>query len=174
MRTQKPVTAERLEKSALAYLERFATSRQNLKRVLLRKLDRDETMEPDRRAALVQHIDGLMQRYEERGLLNDKVYAEGRVQALRRRGLSGRGIALKLQVKGVARDLAAETVEADETTDAEAALNFARRRRLGPFRPEDKRAEHRQRDMAAMGRAGFDYGTARGVIDGAGEDDSTL
>ncbi len=107
----------------------------------------------------------MLDRYEERGLLNDKVYAEGRVQALRRRGLSGRGIALKLQVKGVDRDTVAATLEEDETTDPEAALNFARRRRLGPFRPEGKRAEHRDRDMAALGRAGFDYGTARGVID---------
>ena len=170
MRTQKPVTAERLEKSALAYLERFATSRRNLARVLARKLSRDETMDPDRRRALAAYIEAMLDRYEERGLLNDKVYAEGRVQALRRRGLSGRGIALKLQVKGVDRDTVAATLEADETTDPEAAMNFARRRRLGPFRPAEKRAEHRDRDMAAMGRAGFDYGTAQGVIDAVGED----
>ena len=38
---------------------------------------------------------------------------------------------------------------------------------LGPFRRAEERAERRDRDIAAMGRAGFDWDTARKVIDAA-------
>jgi regulatory protein len=170
MRKPKPVTAERLEKSALHYLERFATSTGNLRRVLMRKVMRDAELDEEGRRAMADAIDRLLARFQASGLLNDKVYAEGRVAALRRRGDSKRGIGIKLAVKGVPRELVAKTLEQDETTDEAAAMAFARRRRLGPYRPADKRAEFRQKDMAAMGRAGFDYGTARAVIDGVLEE----
>ncbi|HEY9537533.1 MAG TPA: hypothetical protein VIS03_08050, partial [Kiloniellaceae bacterium] len=57
-----------------------------------------------------------------------------------------------------------------DSSDVElrAALRYARRRRLGPFRLEsgpDDRAERRERDLAALGRRGFDYETARRIID---------
>jgi regulatory protein len=42
---------------------------------------------------------------------------------------------------------------------------LARRRRLGPFRKAEARAEHRLRDLAAMARAGFAYALAEKVID---------
>ena len=161
----KPVTPERLEKSALVYLERFATSKANLKRVLMRKVQNDREMEPEDRTRLAAHVERLLERLEAQGYLNDKIYAEGRVAALRRRGESARGIGQRLVAKGLARDLVADTLEQEGSTDAEAAVAFARRRRLGPYRTADRRGEFREKDMAAMGRAGFDYRTARKVIE---------
>ena len=46
----------------------------------------------------------------------------------------------------------------------DAAWRLARRRRFGPYRG-DNRAERRDRDLAAMGRAGFGYGIAKTIID---------
>ena len=46
-----------------------------------------------------------------------------------------------------------------------AALAFARRRRLGPFRTTASRAEHREKDLAKLARQGFAYETARRIID---------
>ena len=38
------------------------------------------------------------------------------------------------------------------------AYKTARKKRIGPFRPdEESRRENRQKDMAALIRAGFDY-----------------
>jgi regulatory protein len=54
--------------------------------------------------------------------------------------------------------------EAGET-DLRAALRFAKRRRLGPFRTPKERATRRERDLAALGRAGFSYEVARAVVD---------
>ena len=46
-----------------------------------------------------------------------------------------------------------------------AAARYARRRRLGPFRAAPEREERRQRDLAALARAGFAYDVARRVIE---------
>jgi regulatory protein len=40
----------------------------------------------------------------------------------------------------------------------------ARRRRLGPYRPAE-RATFREKDLAALARAGFGFALARSVID---------
>ena len=45
------------------------------------------------------------------------------------------------------------------------ALRYARRRRLGPYRPDGERAERRARDLAALDRQGFGYAVACRVID---------
>ncbi|MGH6947427.1 MAG: regulatory protein RecX, partial [Kiloniellales bacterium] len=49
--------------------------------------------------------------------------------------------------------------------ELKAALAFARRRRLGPYRAEPDRAGRRERDLAALARQGFAYELARRVID---------
>ena len=42
---------------------------------------------------------------------------------------------------------------------------FARRRKLGPFRPGE-RAPYRDKDLAAMARAGFRFDVARRIVEG--------
>ena len=54
---------------------------------------------------------------------------------------------------------------AAEAIEDQAARAYAKRRRLGPYRRPDLRAAHRDRDLAALARAGFAYGLARRVID---------
>ena len=65
---------------------------------------------------------------------------------------------------GVARAL--DTLEA-ETPHPErtAAINLARRRRLGPFRPDAERAARRDKDLAVLARAGFPRDLSCRVID---------
>jgi regulatory protein len=102
-------------------------------------------------------------------LLDDKAYAEAKAASLHRRGTSTRGIRGKLALKGLETDhidAALETVDEETPGDTElaAAVAFARRRRLGPFRTA-KRAEHRDKDLAALGRVGFSYQMAKRVVD---------
>jgi regulatory protein len=44
-------------------------------------------------------------------------------------------------------------------------VTLARRRRLGPYRPEADREARREKDLAALARAGFGYDIARTVIE---------
>ena len=49
--------------------------------------------------------------------------------------------------------------------DFEAALRYARRRGLGPYRSADQRPLERRRDLAILARRGFGYAVALQVVD---------
>ena len=62
--------------------------------------------------------------------------------------------------KGVPEDIVNEILENEEFDPLENALQFARKKRIGRFRPEEQREAFRQKDLAALARAGFDYDVA--------------
>lgn len=163
-------TPERLANIALHHLERFASSAENLRRVLERRAAKAARHHPDLDMTQVRGwIDALIERYVRSGLLDDRAYGEGRARALLARGASPRMIRLKLREKGVAADDIDTALAAleDEHADPEwaAAVRLAKRRRLGPFGDPAKRAERRDRDLAALARAGFSYDLAKRVIE---------
>ena len=63
------------------------------------------------------------------------------------------------------RSLAAAAEEEGGDAELAAAIAFARRRRLGPWRLPEQRPDRRLRDLAALGRQGFSGTLARKVID---------
>ncbi len=164
----RPITAEYLDKAALFYLERYASSAENLARVLMRRVERAVRAGLGERDEGKQLIAELVERYRARGLLDDRVYAEGRARSLLRQGRPRAAIARRLAAKGVEAEAIGAALDSlhDESAnpDLSAAIAFARRRRLGPFRLKD-RAGFRDRDLAALGRAGFSYDLARRVLD---------
>ncbi|CAA7620917.1 regulatory protein RecX [Magnetospirillum sp. SS-4] len=163
------ITASYIENAALHYLERFASSRANLRRVLMRKADRSLAHWGGERSDAAQVVDSVIARLAGLGYLDDGAYAEARVRALHRRGGSLRTIRATLAAKGVeaeTAEAALETLaESHPVPDRAAAIALARRRRLGPFRAGGKRAEFRDRDLAALGRAGFPWEICRAVIE---------
>ncbi|MEO3435392.1 regulatory protein RecX [Inquilinus sp. CAU 1745] len=168
-------TARYLQNAALYYLQRYATSAANLRRVLMGKVDRSARAHGTNAEEGARLVDGLIERYREVGLLDDAVYAAGRTRSLNRRGDSPRLIRAKLARKGVTgedvdRALAELAEDVGDPTRV-AAVALAKRRRLGPFRPPYARAAFRNKDMAAMARAGFPYQVAREVIDAESADD---
>jgi regulatory protein len=172
----RPVTAQSLDNAALHYLERFASSAANLRRVLLRRVAVSVRLYDTDAAQAEAWVDALVARLVASGLVNDDSYAHLKAAGLSRRGASTRMIRAGLAAKGVASEVVDGALErvaedTDGDPDTTAALALARRRRLGPYRPPDQRAAHRDKDLAALGRAGFDYHTARLVIDAADPDD---
>ncbi|HYD68683.1 regulatory protein RecX [Azospirillum sp.] len=170
-RPPKRVTPQYLENAALHYLERFASSSANLRRVLMRRVDRSVQEHGTDREEAARWVDDLLARYQRSGLLDDAGYARMKAESLHRRGASTRAIREKLAAKGVARDAVdgaldrvREDVEGGDL-DLAAALALARRRRLGPYRAPESRAAFRDKDLAALGRAGFAYEIARRVVD---------
>lgn len=161
-----------LEKAALRYLERYASSVAGLRRVLRRKARRagGEGEASESHA----DIETVLAKLVRMGLLDDARYAEFRAANLARRGASLYAIRRDLATRGVARTqidaavavLKDESGGTDDETDRAAALALARRRRLGPYRAEAVRAAFRDRDLATLGRAGFALEIARSVIDG--------
>lgn len=168
-RGPKKATPEYLEKSALFYLERYATSVENLRRNLLRKVRRSAEAHGGDPEAGAAAVEALLARFQRSGLLDDEVYAQGRCQALLRQGMSLRGIRTRLRAKGVPSEIVDGALDAltEErgSPDLEAAVAYARKRRIGPYRGAGARAENRERDLAALGRRGFSYATAAAVVD---------
>ncbi len=106
--------------------------------------------------------------------MDDAAFAAAKVRSLRRRGGSARAIGAKLAAKGVDRETVGAVLAGQEDgSEDEAALAYAKRRRLGPFRQSSSRAAARERDLAAMARAGFALSLARRVIDADPEGDLT-
>ena len=149
---------------AIAYLARYATSEENLRRVLRRKVARRCRLRGEEPAPFGPMIDDVVRRMARSGLVDDRRFAEARAATLRRRGGSTRAIAAKLEAKGIGREVIA-AILADAPAEDVAARALARRRRIGPWRSADRDA-HRARDLAVLARAGFGYGIARAVIDG--------
>jgi regulatory protein len=166
----RPVSREWMFRAAAHYLERYASTQANLGRVLERKVMRrcrERGEDPAEHADLVAET---VAKFVELKLIDDRQFAEGRLATLRRRGASKRQTAMKLTEKGVDREMVAAVMEADETDEAAAARALAKRRRLGPHRLRE-RTERRDRDVAALMRAGFSFRDAAAAIDGDGSDE---
>jgi len=170
-RVGRPLTPEELERQALEYVARFSTSAANLRRVLRRKVERSARLHGTDREAGLAAVDRLLERLTGSGIVDDGRYAEGRAATLFRRGASRRMIAARLAEKGVGEaEIAAALASLDELVaepDLVAALAYARRRRLGPYRDPAARAAYREKDLAALGRAGFSLDLALQVVDAA-------
>ncbi|HEY4136151.1 MAG TPA: regulatory protein RecX [Alphaproteobacteria bacterium] len=179
-RPVRKVTAQYLENAALYYLGRFSASSGHLRQLLLRRVDRSARAHDTDPVAGREMVDALIARFLRSGLLDDSAYAAGRARSLRRRGASRSVIAQNLRAKRVTSDDIAEAVvaaDADSLADGEdaelqAAWRLARRKKLGPYRRQEQRADLRMRDMGAMARGGFPYAIARRVIDAASLDDA--
>ncbi|MFN7130599.1 MAG: recombinase RecX, partial [Myxococcales bacterium] len=72
------------------------------------------------------------------------------------------------QLKGVPKELLERELAQPAERDPEeaAAWALARRKRLGPFGKPELRSDRRQRDLAALVRAGFAFPLVKRVVDG--------
>jgi regulatory protein len=163
--TQASIDPALIENWALSYLGRFASSAENLRRVLRRRARRRFGEAAGEAEPL---IEALIVRYQASGLLDDAAYAAARARARLARGESVRRIAAGLAAKGVGAEERAEALsalhEGGGDPDLAAACAFARRRRLGPFRRDAAPPQERDRVLAAFARAGFARRIAEAVL----------
>lgn len=162
-RPPRPLDPARLEEMALAYVARFSTTGAKLEAYLARKLrergwEADVPADPAAIAAL----------FAERGYIDDEAYARAKSGSLLRRGYGARRVRQALGAAGVAEEVQQE-VAAGEGERRRAALALARKRRFGPFGPTRPDRDLRQKQLAAMLRAGHDLDFAVRMVDAASE-----
>jgi regulatory protein len=162
-RRSRPLDPSRLEELALAYVARFATSAAKLERYLVRKL-RERGWDGERQPDLA----ALVGRYVALGYIDDAAYARSRGGSLLRRGYGPRRVRQALAEAGIDEVTRAET-RADEAAVRRAALALARKRRLGPFGSSPPDRQQREKQIAAMLRAGHPLDSAREMVDAASE-----
>jgi regulatory protein len=140
-RARPPLDAEGLERLGLFYAGRYATTRAKLADYLRRKLRERGWSGPG-----APPVEALVERFAERRV----------AQALRAAGIG-------------AEDAAPARQEAESKAE-DAALRFARRRRIGPYAEvplanDREGREARQKAVAAMLRAGHRLDLVRRILD---------
>jgi regulatory protein len=158
------VTEQRLMNVGVFHLGRYAASVEGLRRVLARRVRRwvRDGAEVDGDADRL--VEAVVARLRVAGLLDDERLAGAKVASLRRAGASARAIDAKLRRAGLGAEVVKRATATEATTDAAAVWTWARRKKLGVFR-EGPREERRQRDLAALVRAGFSFREAKAVVD---------
>lgn len=143
---------------ALRYVERFATTRARLRQYLDRKIR-------------VRGFDGvapdtavIAERFADAGYVDDRAFGEARAAAMARRGLGARRVAGALHHAGLDAGDAEAIAPSIAARAVDAAIAYARRRRIGPFAPTPGDRPVREKQLAAMIRAGHDFALARRIV----------
>ncbi len=177
-------TRARLHDAALAHLARFAATEAGLVRVLDRRIDRwartagaEGTLDPDAIAG-AQQTSRLAAREVARalvqsGVVDDTAFAGARARSLTRAGRSRVAVSAHLAAKGVPQAVAQAALP-DPESELAAALAYARRRRLGPFRASDADEDTRRKELGALARAGFPQPVAQQALRMAPDDAKAL
>lgn len=189
------MTADRLERAAYHYLERYATSTNGFRRVLERKIRRTNTdFSADLSSEQQAWIDALVEKCTRLKFLDDQLYATAKARSLARHGKPVRTIRQWLAARGVksteidhAINALANEQGGVKALDMAAACRFAQRRRFGPWRRDDRgyaepdaseqsRAKHdkrkKDREIAAFSRAGFSWHQTMAVLDAGSIEDA--
>lgn len=154
-----PLDAAGLERIALRYVERYATTRAKLSAYLARKI-RERGWDGGEQAPVAE----LVGRIAALGYVDDAGFAAARAAGLTRRGYGPRRVAQSLKAAGIDEEDSAPAEAVARDRAWEAALVFARRRKIGPFAAEMPDRPAREKALAAMLRAGHELAISRRIV----------
>ena len=153
-----PLDAESLERLAIHYVGRYATTRARLASYLRRKLRERGWTGPG------PEVERLVERLAELRYVDDGAFAAARAAALQRRGYGERRIRQALQAAGIGEQDAEQTRLETRENALAAAIRFAKRKRIGPYSSGGEGREARHKAFAAMMRAGHPPDVVREVL----------
>ena len=163
------ITAAYLQRVTIHYLERYSSSRANLRRLLMRRVYRSAEHHGDAPEDGALLVDAELDRLQAIGLVNDGQYATDKARAMHRRGAGARKIRSALAVKGLPSDAVDRAIaalsEGGGDPELKAACTYARKRRVGPWRRAEADRDQRQKELAKLARAGFAFDLARRVVE---------
>jgi len=165
-RAPKPLDKVKLNDLALSYVARFATSSAKLEAYLLRKLRERGVAEES------EPIDvrAIVERLVELNYIDDEAYAQAKAGGLLRRGYGARRVDQALRGAGIEADVR-EDVAPNEATARHAALAMTQKRRFGPFGTELPDRALREKQLAALVRAGHSFDVARKLVEATNADE---
>ncbi len=171
----KPITVKQIEWASNKYLERYVATEMQLRRVLKRRLIRNwrargEKVTEEEKRMGEDLVETQVKKVMESGRIKDDKVALMWVEHFTNRGKSAPFIRMKLREKGVDSQIIDDAITQihDQMQDPalESAVVYARKRRFGAYRRnEAKQAERKQKDIAAMMRAGHRYDVVSRVIE---------
>ncbi len=167
------VTIEEMRNFALAYVDKYAPSKQQIKTYLLKKYLK-ASVSNIKKQDVNDLIDAVLLDLEKNRFINDKFYSDSKAKNMIRRGSSINKIRNYLISKGIKDEFIKETVlkiqEENSDQDFFSALKLCKKKRIGPARTEDNRSLFYKKDISLLARNGFDFETSKKVMDIKKED----
>ena len=161
------VTIDEMRSFALAYIEKYAPSKQQLKTYLLKKYTKLSASD-SRKKDLNKLIDIVLSDLEKNKFINDQFYSDTKAKSMVKKGHSLNKIRNYLIGKGINREFIKDTVnkiqEDNSDQDFFSAIKICKKKRIGPARAEDNRTLFYKKDISLLARNGFDFETSKKVM----------
>ena len=161
-------TVDEIRNFALAYVDKYAPSKQQLRTYLLKKYLK-LSVPNIKKQDVTNLIDVVLSDLEKSKFINDKFYSESKAKSMIRRGSSINKIRNYLIGKGVKDQFIKDTVnkinENNSDQDFFSAIKICKKKRIGPARTEDNRSLFYKKDISLLARNGFDFETSKKVMD---------
>ena len=159
---------EEMRNFALAYVEKYAPSKQQLRTYLLKKYLR-LSLTNLKKQDIADLIDAVLVDLEKNSFVNDKFYSESKAKNMIKRGNSINKIRNNLIGKGIDNKYIQGTInkisENNSDQDFFSAIKICKKKRIGPARSEDNRVLFYKKDISLLARNGFDFNTSKKVMD---------
>ena len=162
------VTVDEMRNFALAYVEKYAPSKQQLRTYLLKKYLK-LSVPNVKKQDVTNLIDIVLSDLEKNKFINDKFYSESKAKSMIRRGSSINKIRNYLIGKGVNDEFIKNTInkinEGNSDQDFFSAIKICKKKRIGPARIDDNRPLFYKKDISILARNGFDFETSKKVME---------
>jgi regulatory protein len=161
-------TIEEIKNYALSYLEKYSTSKQQLKTYLFKKIIK-KSQHTSNKKEIFNLIDIVISTLVDQNLLSDKHYSDAKSKAFLRRGYSLNKIRYNLIKKGIDKKYIFASIsknkEHESNPDFFSAIKVCKRRRIGPNREESNRPLFYKKDISILARSGFSYEISKQVLE---------
>lgn len=176
-RKTRPLDEVSLKDLALSYVARFSTTGAKLEAYLARKIRERGVAEDENGRACQLDVAAIVTRLVELGYVDDDAYAHAKSRDLTARGFGARRVEQALWAAGVEEQVRSDHTPGEAESRNAAAL-LAKKRRFGPYgvppeedEPHEARHKRREKQVAAMLRAGHLYAHAGFIVDAASQEE---
>ena len=153
---------------AYSYLEKFSSSKQQLRIYLFKKLIKKNQKKHNKREIL-NLIDTVIFSLVDQKLLSDKYYSDAKSIAFLKRGYSLNKIRYNLIKKGIDEKYIKASISKIKENESEpdffSAIKICKKRRIGPNREESNRSLFYKKDISILARSGFSYEISKRVLE---------
>ena len=161
-------TIEDIRNFAYSYLEKYSSSKQQLRTYLFKKLIKINQKKSSKKE-IFNLIDSVIASLVDQKLLSDRYYSDAKSKAFFKRGYSLNKIRYNLIKKGIdekyIKDSISKIKEKESDPDFFSAIKICKRRRIGPCREESNRTLFYKKDISILARSGFSYEISKKVLE---------
>ncbi len=158
---------DELRNSSYSYLEKYSSSKQQLKIYLFKKFLK-KSQKIYNKKELYNLIEIVVSSLVDQKLLSDKYYSDTKSKEFLRRGYSLNKIRYGLMKKGIEEKYikaSLSKIKEDEVDpDFFSAIKICRKRRIGPSREEGNRSLFYKKDISILARSGFSYEISKKIL----------